>query len=282
MNVEEAEKTVQELWDSDVPAWNTYWVPIFRKFSQELVHKAQLHPGQLILDVGTGTGIAALEAAKRIERGFVIGIDRSHKMINIARANANKNQCRNAFFIEMNGDQLLFPNRLFARVMSNCGISSGTFPRTVREISRVIRDDGIFILNDFHLIEVAPHRIFSEILRAYRTDNPSRKLSKWREALATLESLGNRYSDSKETILHQAGFKRIKERTETFRIDLPSTQDYLRMRFQRIALRQELIELAPDRRRKFLKELRKELAAHTHKGRFTFKWKVDFTIAAKE
>jgi len=281
MNVEEAEEIVQGLWDLDVSAWNTHWVPIFRVFSQELVRKAQLHPGQLILDVGTGTGIAAFVAAKRIQRGFVIGIDRSYKMIVAARADVERYQCRNVFFIEMGGDRLLFPDKLFARVISNCGISIGTFPQTVKEISRAIRDDGILVLSDFHLIDVAPHRIFSEILRVYRTDNPSRRLRRRREALATLESIGNRYTDSKEAILQNAGFKRITKQTEVFRITLPSTQDYLRMRFQRAALRQELVELPPVGRRKLLKELRKRLAVHMHRGRFKFEWKVNFIFAAK-
>jgi len=281
MNVEEAEEIVQGLWDLDVPAWNTHWVPIFRRFSQELVHKAQPHPGQLILDIGTGTGIAAFEAAKQIRRGFVIGIDRSHRMITAARADVVRHQCRNVFFIEMDGTRLLFPDKLFARVISNCGISTGTFPKTVKEISRVIRDDGILVLNDFHLIDVAPHRIFSEILREYRTDKPSRRLRRWREALATLESVGNRYADSKEMMLRKAGFKRIVKQTEAFRINLPSTHDYLRMRFQRVALRQELMELPPARRRKLLKELRKGLAVHMHREHFKFEWKVNFILAAK-
>jgi len=281
MNVKDAELTVQGLWEQDVPAWNTHWVPIFRKFSQELIYKAQLRPGQIVLDVGTGTGAAAFDAAKRIKNGFVIGIDRSSRMIAVARAES-KTSHRNIFFIEMSGDRLLFPSRLFGRVISNCGISPGTFRQTSAEISRVLRDDGIFASSEFHLIDVNPHRTFSEILRKCRTDNPSRKLSTWREALATIESLGNQDSDSKRKILRRVGFKRISVFTKTFRIILPNTQHYLKMRFQRIALRQELIELPQVRRRKLLTELRKSLETYTHDGQFAFNWKVNFTVAKKQ
>jgi len=282
MNIELAERVAQELWDLDAATWNTHWVPIFRKFSLELVHKAQLGPGQLILDIGTGTGVAALEAAKRIEHGFVIGIDRSPKMISVARANNKKNKPRNLFFIEMNGDNLLFPDRLFARVLSNCGISIGTFPQTSKEIFRVLRDDGQLVINDWHLMDVLPHRTFSEILRRHRTDNPSQRLARWREALATLESLGNQFNDSKKTILQRTGFKRITERTENFWIILPSMHAYLKMRFQRVALQQELIEMTPNRRRRLLTELRESLETHIDNGRFKFKWDVQFTSAAKK
>ena len=198
MEIEHAERIVQELWELDVTPWSKYWAPIFRTFSQELVRCAHLDPGQLILDVGTGTGIAAFEAAKRIKHGVVIGIDRSPKMISAARANNKK--FRNLFFIEMNGDHMLFPDRSFARVLSNCGISPGTFPQTSRDIFRVLRDDGELVLDDWHLVDVAPHRTLSEILRSYRTDNPSRKLRRWRAALAALESAGNQYDYSKRAL----------------------------------------------------------------------------------
>ena len=281
MDINYAEKIAEELWDLDVTPWKKHWVPIFRQFSQELIRIAKLSPGQLILDVGTGTGIAAFEAAKRIERGFVIGIDRSPKMISAARANNEKNKLRNVFFIDMNGGHMLFPDRLFARVLSNCGISPGTFPQTSRDIFRVLRDDGTLILSDWHLIDVPPHRTFSEILRRYRTDSPSRKLGRWREALAILERVGNQYGDSERAVLQRAGFKRITERTKNFQIVLPSMQAYLKMRFERIALRQELLELSPSRRRKLLTELKRSLAMHIHNGQFTFKWNVRFISAAK-
>jgi len=281
MEIDYAEKIAEEIWDLDVTPWTKHWVPIFQKFSQELIRNAQLSPGQLILDVGTGTGIAAFVAAKRSEHGVVIGIDRSPKMISAARANSKKNKLRNVFFIEMNGDHMLFPDRLFARVLSNCGISPGTFPQTSRDIFRVLREDGLLVLNDWHLIDVSPHRTFGEFLRRYRTDHPSRKLARWRKALAMLESVGNQDGDSKRAILRRAGFKRITERTKNFQIVLPSTQAYLRMRFERIALRQELLELSPSCRHKLLTELRRSLTTYMHNGQFTFKWKVNFISAAK-
>ena len=106
----------------------------------------------------------------------------------LRKRNNKRIKLGNLFFIEMNGDHMLFPNRLFDRVLSNCGISYSTLPQTSREIFRVLQTGGQFFLNDWHLIDVPPHRTFSEILRIHRTDHPSRKLRRWREALATLES----------------------------------------------------------------------------------------------
>jgi ubiquinone/menaquinone biosynthesis C-methylase UbiE len=232
------------------------------------------------LDVGTGTGIAAFEAAKQTKRGFVIGIDRSLRMINVAQANNRKIKLGNLFFIEMNGDHMLFPDGLFDRVLSNCGISYGTFSQTSKEIFRVLQTGGKLFLDDWHLVDVPPHRAFSEILRIHRTAHPSRKLRRWREALATLESLGSQYFDFRRE-LDEVGFRKIGVRTRKYKIVLPNLQTYLKMRFDRAALRQELLELTPNRRIKLLKELRKGLSGFVDEGRFTIKWNMNFIQATK-
>jgi len=283
MEITYAEKVAQELWDLDVTPWKKHWVPVFRKFAKELVRQAQLTPGHIILDVGTGTGTAAFEAARHITRGFVIGIDRSPKMVNVARADHKRIKLGNLFFIEMNGEHMLFPNKLFDRALSNCGISNGTLPQTTREVFRVLQNGGQFCLNDWHLIDVPPHKTFSEILRIHRTAHPSGKLRKWREALAIQERVGNQYLDLRRRVmdLEKAGFEKISVRTRKYMIVLPRMQDYLKMRLDRIAIRQELLELTANQRNKFLNELRKNLRPYVHDDHFTIKWNVNFIQATK-
>jgi hypothetical protein len=70
--------------------------------------------------------------------------------------------------------------------------------------------------------------------------------------------LGNQYLDLRRE-LDEVGFRKIGVRTRGYKIVLPNLQTYLRMRFDRVALRQELLELTPNRRIKLLKELRKGL-----------------------
>jgi hypothetical protein len=37
MGLERADQIVIELWDEDAKAWQFYWVPIFRRFAQDLI-----------------------------------------------------------------------------------------------------------------------------------------------------------------------------------------------------------------------------------------------------
>jgi SAM-dependent methyltransferase len=52
----------------------------------EIVDTLPLSPGIRVLDIGCGPGAAAREIARRIGRGYVLGIDRSAKAIALAKA----------------------------------------------------------------------------------------------------------------------------------------------------------------------------------------------------
>lgn len=282
MSLEQAEQIVMNLWGEDARAWRRYWAPIFRRFAKDLIFDSRLSQGQLVLDVGTGTGVAAFEAAHKIKSGFVFGIDRSKSMLAAGRAEPNA-RLRNVRFFFMDAQKLLFPNQIFDVVMSNCGISPAGFRQTVSEVYRALRTGGTFAYSDWRLKDVQVHRIFGETLQQYRTKNPSKKLSLERVALATLESFGNREMnfDGQVRELKLVGFKGAEVKTRNYRIALDGIQRYLDMRLKRVTLKQELRELRAKERRELLHALRHELAEFVRDGRFLFDWKVTFVRAKK-
>jgi ubiquinone/menaquinone biosynthesis C-methylase UbiE len=282
LEVAEADRIVRELWDKDVKAWDVYWVPIFGRFAHDLVSDANISTGKVVLDIGTGTGVAAIEAVRRAKSsGSVVGIDRSALMLELARTKCAK--FRNLSFLEMNAEHMTFPEGYFDNVISNVGISYATFKETISEIFRVTRKGGSFTFNDWHLLDVPAHRTFGEILRKHRIEQPSEKLSKCRAAVAIMEHVGNQYSDlnvqAKE--LERAGFvnRQVKERN--YKIPLPGIRDYLAIRLEREALKQELNELSEIQRAAFMKELRAGLKRFMRNGRFLMEWKVTFTYVSK-
>ncbi len=284
MELERADKVLQKLWDKDVRAWHEHWVPIFRRFAHDLVSDAAIYTGQIVLDVGTGTGIAAMEAASRVRPGgLVLGIDRSARMLELAETNPSKKKPRNLCFFRMNADHMLFPDELFDAVISNCGMSYATFPGTVSEVFRVLCRGGSFTFDDWHLIDVPAHRTFSAILQQHRTEHPSEKLRVQRAALATLEHVGNRYLDVKAQAreLEGAGFKGVEVKRRNYEITLPGIREYLRLRLERAALKQELLELPSAKRARLLTQLKNGLKPFMRGSRFIFEWKVNFFRAKK-
>lgn len=282
MEVAEADRILQELWDKDVRAWDTYWVPIFRKLAHDLVSDAHISVGNIVLDVGTGTGVAAVESAKHTKSsGNVVGIDRSASMLELARAKWAR--FNNVSFLEMNAEQMTFPDEYFNTAISNVGMSYATFRETIADIFRVLRKGGSFAFNDWHLLDVPAHRTFSEILRKHRIEHPSENLSKCRAAVAIMEHVGNQYSDlnvqAKE--LERAGFVKIQVKRRDYKIRLPGIREYLAMRLEREALKKELNELSEIQRAAFMKELRAGLKRFMRNGRFMMEWKVTFTYVSK-
>ena len=285
MGVQQAEEIVRKLWENDALAWHAQWVPVFRRFAHDLIIDIDASPGKMVLDIGTGTGVAAFEAAKRVKPdGFVFGIDRSPAMLAVGKAACKAKGIRNLRFILMAAERLLFPNELFDAVTSNCGIPSISFRESTAEAFRVLRTGGTFAYNEWRLKDVPAHRMFSEILEKHRTKRPSRKLETQRIALARLERFGNREMnlEAQTQGLRMTGFRKITVKTRNYRVAMHSIEEYLNMRFRRAALRQELMELSVMRRKRMMADLRENLKMFVRGRRFVFDWKVDFVRAKRE
>jgi ubiquinone/menaquinone biosynthesis C-methylase UbiE len=282
LNVDEADRILQDMWDVDAQAWDTYWVPIFRKFARDLVTDAHISIGHVVLDVGTGTGVAATEAARRTRpSGTVLGIDRSAAMLELAREKCAK--VKNMSFLMMDAECMAFPDDFFDAATSNSGMSYATFHETITEIFRVIKRGGSFTFNDWHLIDVPAHRTFSEILRRHRTEHPSENLNRCRAAVAVMEHVGNQYSNAnaQSEELERVGFTGVQVRQREYKIKLPRIREYIVMRLEREALKQELKELSHTQQAAFMKELRTGLRPFMRSGGFIMGWKVTFTHVTK-
>jgi ubiquinone/menaquinone biosynthesis C-methylase UbiE len=284
MSLEQADQIVQKLWAEDVKVWEAQWTPTFRKFAKDLNLAARLSPGQIVLDIGTGTGVAVFEAAGRTKPdGFVFGIDRLESMLTAAKANPEARRLKNVRFILMDSQRLLFPDQMFDVVVSNCGISPVGFRQTIWEVYRVLGGGGTLVYSDWRLRDVPAHRIFGDILHQHRTQNPSTELRLQRTALATLERFGNREMNLDEQIrqLRMMGFKKIEVKNRSYRIALRGIRGYLDMRLKRATLKQELKELSAKSRQEFRRALNDELRQFVRGERFLFDWKVIFVRAEK-
>ena len=272
----EADSVLKLLWDQDAIAWDRYWVPIFRLFARDLVKDISPSRGDIVLDLGTGSGVAAIEVSKAARSlGLAVGIDRSDAMIALAHKKAIKADCRNVRFIKMSGEDLRFPDGFFDAAISNCGIAIPDFSKGLKEILRVLRPGGLLVFNDWHLIDVKPHRIFGEALRKYRTSTPSSKLARERSALARMESFHNSLSSKIQLeMVHDAGFRNAQLTNRRYRVRMSSINDYLNMRLCRAAVRREISEMSAMQRRLLLSELKTRLREFVRGNSLVFDWDV--------
>ena len=106
-----------------------------------LVDYARVRAGQEVLDVGCGTGVVALTAARRGAR--VRGVDLSPVLLEEARKNAALMDAREVEFVEGDVEALPFPDASFDVVLSQFGHMFAPRPElAVREMLRVLRPGG--------------------------------------------------------------------------------------------------------------------------------------------
>jgi len=105
---------------------------------------AKLRDGESVLDVGTGPGSPALEAAPLVSpNGKVTGIDFAPSMIATARRRAAELGIRSAEFMEMDAEHLGFPDDTFDAAISRYAYPHFTNARlALKETLRVLRPGG--------------------------------------------------------------------------------------------------------------------------------------------
>jgi arsenite methyltransferase len=105
---------------------------------------ADLHEGEIVLDLGSGGGIDVLLSASRVgPTGFAYGLDMTEEMLALARRNAAEAGATNVRFLEGHIEEIPLAAESVDVVISNCVINlSVDKPRVFSEIARVLRPDG--------------------------------------------------------------------------------------------------------------------------------------------
>jgi ubiquinone/menaquinone biosynthesis C-methylase UbiE len=157
-----------DQFDQTAEGYAATMAPSLEPIAREVVRRAALRPGERVLDVGTGTGIAA--AAARGHDREVVGIDAAPRMLDIARRSVP-----GVTFVEMDFTALDFDGARFDAVLAaHALLFTDDRVGALREWLRVTRPGGRLSLSVPGPTDATPIAVYADVYRRHGIDTRDR------------------------------------------------------------------------------------------------------------
>ena len=172
--------------------------------AHHLIEHVGIHPGQEILDIATGTGLVAIEAAQLVgSEGRVVGVDISTGLLNQAKRKIEAAGLSNIELREADAEVLNFPDNSFDRVLCCSALPLMTnVPADLRMWRRFLKPDGLIGL-----------AVFAET--AFVTGVVLQKVAK-RYGISLIFNDLTGTEEKCYAVLQEAGFESVEVKTEQF------------------------------------------------------------------
>jgi len=131
-------------WDLAAGDYEPLWQEQLAQAQRAMLQAAAPAPGERVLDVACGTGLATFDAARAVAPGGdVLGVDISARMVEAARERASQLQLSNACFSRMDAESLALSPGSFDVALCALGFMYFPDPRqALHEMCKALRPGG--------------------------------------------------------------------------------------------------------------------------------------------
>ncbi|MFQ5445040.1 MAG: bifunctional demethylmenaquinone methyltransferase/2-methoxy-6-polyprenyl-1,4-benzoquinol methylase UbiE, partial [Nitrospinales bacterium] len=180
-------------------------------------------PGQRILDVATGTGDVALEIASRGQGQVqVVGVDFSHRMLEIGRKKIRKRNLEQVIDLQSgDGESLAFSDQSVDGVICAFGVRNfSDVEKGLAEMRRVLKSKGKVVILEFSLPKNILLRYIYKTYFHVLLPRVGRMISGHKSAYGYLPASVSKFPDRMKfaEMMSQSGFSCVTHRDMTFGI----------------------------------------------------------------
>lgn len=257
-------RRIARYFDRAAPAYGHSIDPVFGALAQSLVVSAQIRSTDVVLDLGTGTGLVS-EAASRFT-SQVVGIDFSLSMLDLAQHRAQ------ALLICGDIHAMPLASNSFDLVLASFAYNSTDPTTAFAETRRVLHNSGRLIMQEWAATDEISD-VVSDLFAEYMVDDPPPELARLREEmqepipwddLETIEALGE--------ALVNSGFKSVEVTDLSPEIVLPDAEAFLQYKLAWPIRAAELLVMPDDIRALCLSDLRENIAPYIKRSTGQLVW----------
>jgi len=250
----EHKRRVAEVYNLAAPGYDKPAVRFFPRVADQLVNFARLTPGQTVLDVATGTGVAALAAAHAVgPEGRVVGVDIAAAMLAQAAQNIMTAGLGNVELDTGDAEQLPFADASFDALICSAGLFFlPDMLAGLHEWRRVVRPGGTIAFSSFGPTSFEPlSSYFAARIRHYGVELPEPRPFSWQRLAEP---------DMCARLLQDAGLEQTAVGTFQLGYMLRDVDEWWDIAWNS-GFRGPIARLAPDQRDRFKAEHLAEVAA---------------------
>ncbi len=283
MNVNEATLLVADEYSRMAETYDRVVVPRFEPIAKTVVELVAPKPGEMVLDVSTGTGLLACLLAPLTAPAQLVAIDLADEAIRVASYRAGHAGIRNIRFEMMDARNIVYRSALFDAVASNLGIPNIGYDRTFYEVHRLLKPGGRFVFSEWAAARSPTGDAYVEALERHKTAAPSKTLAQLREAIllnrTAPESKELRDSAAVARRLRGVGFASVEDVVRTFPVRFAGVEDLIAFETAWGWDEREVAEMSPEQRAAFTAEIGERLKDRTGPSGIDDVWTIHFTVA---